>query len=97
MHATPSELADRLTAADLALYQAWAEEDGPWWGEREAAYLRTLCSVTAAAAGGADVAPDDFRLTWSAGPAEPVELLDAEAGLRVFAAKHGLAVTEETR
>jgi hypothetical protein len=70
--------------------------DGPWWGEREAAYLRQLCSVQAAAAG-ADLPPDKFAIEWAVGPAAPQEpLLDAATGLRAFAARYGLT-TEEVR
>jgi hypothetical protein len=95
---TPAELADVLTAADLALYQAIVEMDGPWWGAREAAYLRQLCAVQAAA-GGASIPPDDFSIEWIVGAAAEggptCNLLPPTDGLAIFAARHGLDVTEE--
>lgn len=93
---TPSELAEVLTAEDLALYQAFVEIDGPWWGEGHAALLRQLCSVSAAAAG-ANIPPDSFKIDWTVGPPgdEPADnLLAPEDGIAIFAARHGLDVEE---
>jgi len=91
LHATPAELEERLTPEDLALYQAWVELDGPWWGEREAAHLKQLCSVVAATAG-ADLPPDRFDTEWTVGaPGEaPANLLPPADGLAIWAARHGL-------
>ena len=71
------------------------EIDGPWWGEREAAHLRQLCSVQAAA-GGVSIPPDEFEIEWTVGAAgEPaVRLLPPADGLALFAARHGLPVEE---
>jgi hypothetical protein len=92
---TRRELEDALTAEDLALYQALVEVDGPWWGEREAAYLRQLCSVQAAA-GGASIPPADFAVEWRVGDdAGDANLLPPADGLALFAARHGLDVSEE--
>ncbi len=91
---TPAELAEVLTARDLALYQALVEIDGPWWGEREAAMSRQLCSVQAAAAG-ASIPPDEFAIEWSVGstPDRPAaNLLPSSEGLALFAARHGAEV-----
>lgn len=84
-----------LTAHDVALYQALVEIDGPWWGEREAAMMRQLCSVQAAAAG-SDIEPDRFSIEWTVGPATSTagNLLPAGDGLAVFAARHGLRLEE---
>lgn len=95
----PSILAELLTADDLALYQAWVEVDGPWWGEREAALLRQLCSVVAATSG-SKIPPDDFKSEWTVGPATETagaNLLPPADGLAIFAARHGLTLTEEPR
>lgn len=91
---TPAELLDVLTTADLALYQALVEIDGPWWGEREAAHLRQLCSVQAAA-GGADIPAEQFNIEWRVGAsaeAPDANLLPPCDGLEIFAARHGLDV-----
>ncbi|VTU02774.1 unnamed protein product [Gemmataceae bacterium] len=96
LHATPAELEGRLTAADLSLYQALVEIDGPWWGEREAAMLRQLCSVQAAAAG-SNIPPDQFAIEWTIGQgddAAAANLLPPADGLAAFAAHHGLHVSE---
>jgi hypothetical protein len=95
---TPTELAEVLTAGDLALYQAAAEIDGPWWGEGIAAHLRQLCSVTAAASG-ASIPPDDFAIEWTVGgedrEARPAaNLLPPVDGLEIFAARYGLDLVE---
>ena len=93
---TPAELEARLTVGDLALYQALVEIDGPWWGEREAAMLRQLCSVQAAAAGSA-LTPDTLPIEWSVGApnVSPTgNLLPPAAALPALAAHHGLAVEE---
>lgn len=94
--ATPAELLDRLTAEDLALYQAAVEIDGPWWGAREAAYFRQLTSVTAAAAG-CDLPADQLDIEWTVGrPAEAAGVLFTPAeGIALFASRHGLAVEHE--
>lgn len=95
---TPTELAEVLTAADLSLYQAVTEIDGPWWGESETAHLRQLTAVTAAA-GGVPIPSDEFRITWTvggdSGPGEGVYLLDPADGLKMWAQSYGLTVTEE--
>lgn len=85
-----------MTARDVALYQAWVEVDGPWWGEREDAQLRQLCSISAAAAG-VPTPPDEFRLEWQLGGADgpAVNLLSPADGLAAFAAINGLDVTPE--
>ncbi|WP_162669683.1 hypothetical protein [Gemmata massiliana] len=95
---TPGELFEQLTATDLALYQALVEIDGPWWGEREAAHLRQIASVQAAAAG-ADVPPDQFEIEWRVGEDAPAttsefNLLPAAEGILMFAAQNGLEVQE---
>lgn len=71
------------------------EVDGPWWGEREAAYLRQLAAV-GAAAGGTSVSPDEFKLDWHVGPSDapPANLLSPDDGLAIFAARHGLELSE---
>lgn len=90
---TVAELEAALTPADLALYQAVVEIDGPWWGEREAAHLRQLAAVQAAAAG-AHVPADDFRIEWTLGPAAAADrLLPSNDGLELFAARHHLPIT----
>ncbi|MDY3558124.1 hypothetical protein R5W23_000845 [Gemmata sp. JC673] len=88
----PDELERVLTAAQLAEYQALVELDGPWWGEREASYLRQLCSVTAAAAG-AQIPADQFQIEWTIG-ATPVNLLPSADGLALFADCFGLGIEE---
>jgi hypothetical protein len=95
---TTRELAEVLTAADLAEYQALVEIDGPWWGEREAAHLRQLCALQAAA-GGTDSSPDDWEIEWQVGPADApdVNLLAPEDGIKIMAAGFGLAVEEVPR
>lgn len=67
------------------------EIDGPYWGERDAAYFRQLCSLSAAA-NGVVIPPDDFELKWTLGPADgpPVNLIPPEIGLEIFAARHGV-------
>ena len=92
---TPTELAEVLTLDDLALYQAAAEIDGPFWGEREAAHMRQLASVVAATRG-ADIPPDEFKIEWTIGgpDAPPANLLPPAEGLELFAARIGLDVVE---
>lgn len=87
-----------LTTGDLAEYQALVEIDGPWWGEREAAYARRLCSLIAAT-GGADHAPDDFAITWSIGSAAEPEgnFLPPADGLVIFAARYKLRVEKRSQ
>lgn len=93
----PGELAELLTAEDLAAYQALVEIDGPFWGEGQAALLRQLCSIGAAQCG-ADIPPDDFAIEWTVGgkaddgPAAP--LLDPNAGIEIFAARYGIELVE---
>lgn len=85
-----------LTARDLALYQALAAIDGPWWGERESAYARLLCSVTAAA-GGVSIPADDFAIEWvycEAGDQTEAERLTPADGLRMLAKMNRVPVTE---
>jgi hypothetical protein len=71
------------------------EIDGPWWGEREAAMMRQLCSVQAAATG-TDIEPDRFAIEWTVGVSgdQPRNLLPADDGLAIWAARHGLEVEE---
>lgn len=94
-HLPPAALEETLTAEDLALYQALVELDGPWWGEREAAYLRQLCAVQAAA-GGSRISAAEFAIEWRVGPADgdAANLLPPEEGLALFADRHGLTVQE---
>lgn len=91
---TPAELERTLTADELAEYQALVELDGPWWGEREAAHLRQLCSVQAAAAG-ADIPADQFQIEWALGSAGGTNLLPSADGIALFAGAFGLDVVEE--
>lgn len=96
MGRTPGELAEVLTARELALFQAAVEIDGPFWGAREAAYMRQLTSVNAAAAG-ASVSPDELEIEWRVGgPGETggPNLLDPADGLSMFAAMHGRQLSE---
>lgn len=93
MGRTVAELESLLTPADLALYQAVVEVDGPWWGEREASYLRQLAAVQAAAAGAA-VPAERFRIDWALGPAAAADLLPSNDGLALFAARHELPITQ---
>jgi hypothetical protein len=97
MGRTERELAEVLTVAELSRYQALVEIDGPWWGEREAALLQQLCSVQAAA-GGADIPPEEFKIQWRVGPAavDPPagRLLPPNDGIAIFAARYGLPVIE---
>ncbi len=91
---TRTELLETLTAEDLGFYQAVVEIDGPWWGEREAAHMEQLCSIQAAAAG-ADVEPDAFKIGWTVGaPGEHdqggANLLPSNDGIELFAARFGL-------
>lgn len=102
MGRTRAELEELLTAADLALYQAVVEIDGPWWGAREAAHLRQIAAVTSRAAG-ADVQPEDFEIEWRVGKGPDQgegeqpgpNLLPAVDGMRMMAAAAGLTLTEE--
>jgi len=103
----PGELAEVLTAADVAAYAAMVELEGPWWGEREAHAIRELCSVVAATAG-VSIAAEQFRHSWTVGPrAAPEASADDQAGadqadqftgaegLQLFAAAYGLDVVRE--
>jgi hypothetical protein len=92
-HRPLAELDQVLTAAEIGLWMAMVEIDGPWWGEREAALLRQLCSVQAAAAG-ADLPPDQFRVEWVVGEsaASSENLLPPDDGLEILAARYGVPV-----
>jgi hypothetical protein len=94
----PDDLAELLTLDQLNAFLALVEIDGPFWGEREAAASRLLCSVVAATAG-AEVDPDRFRQEWTLGADAPagVNLLKSADGVALFAARYGGTLTTEGR
>lgn len=68
------------------------EIDGPWWGEREVAYLKQVCAVIAASRGVAG-SPDDYAIEWVFGDSV-ARLLPANEGLAILAERYGLEVIQ---
>lgn len=55
------------------MWIAYAEEYGPWWGERSDLNAARICQTVAASVG-SERELSEFRLNWST-KAEPIEIL----------------------